>query len=279
MAKTILTTIIVLVILAAVVILLNNVQLVEPNPSPSPTVSATPTTAPITGNIRVFSPIANEEVGLPLVIKGEARTFERAFSYRILDSRGNIVLEKHTMSSGQIDPPEFDPFEVSTNYPDPKTATGFVEVFEYSAKDGSEINNVTVPVKFITVSSRTVRLFFGNRVKDPQILNCDVTYAASRRIAQTTTPMRASLDELLMGTTRGEGQEGFFSNIPTGAKLKSVSVSGTTAKVVFESGTLPHVGLCADQMTESQITNTAKQFGGVTKVEIYQGAELWEPQP
>ncbi len=52
------------------------------------------------------------------------------------------------MTTGTADLPAFRPSEVTINCPDPKTASGFVEVFEVSAKDGSEISKVIVPVRF-----------------------------------------------------------------------------------------------------------------------------------
>src|SRR3989344_5534343 len=97
---------------------------VLPTPMVTPTTSASPQG---TGNIHVFSPQPNNSVGLPLVIKGEARVFEGTFAYRIIDSNDAILLEDHGMTSGQHDIGEFDPFEVSVNYPAPKGKTGRVE--------------------------------------------------------------------------------------------------------------------------------------------------------
>lgn len=98
-------------------------------------------------NIVVTKPNKNDSVGIPLIIEGKARVFESTFSYRIKDSKGNIIYESHAMSNAP-DAGLFGNFRLTVVYPKPQTATGFVEVFEYSAKDGSEINKVIVPVKF-----------------------------------------------------------------------------------------------------------------------------------
>jgi len=149
MGKTILIGIVLLAVLVGIAVLLDNIPAkVSPTPAISTTQSVSATPEETAGNIRVFSPQAGDEVGLPIVIKGEARTFEAAFSYRIKNSDGNVLVEGHSMTTGTEDYPAFRPFEVTVNYPDPKTTSGSVEVFEYSAKDGSEINKVIVPVKF-----------------------------------------------------------------------------------------------------------------------------------
>ena len=151
MSKIIITSIVILVVVAGLFIVFDNVELSKPTPSPEATqeVSPTPEDFGTTGNINVFRPVPDEEVGLPLTIMGEARTFEATFAYRIKNSKGTVLLEGHSMTTGTDDYPAFRPFEVTVNYPDPKTASGSVEVFEYSAKDGSEINKVIVPVNFI----------------------------------------------------------------------------------------------------------------------------------
>lgn len=100
-----------------------------------------------TENIRVFSPQPNDIASLPLVIKGEARVFESTFNYRLRDEDGSVLVESFGMTDAP-DVGQFGPFEVSVRYPTPKGRKGMLEVFEYSAKDGSEINMVRIPVRF-----------------------------------------------------------------------------------------------------------------------------------
>ena len=227
MAKFILTVIVVLVIVAGLAIVLNDIKIAH-SPSPTVTVSKTPTSTPaLTGSsIHVFSPQPNDEVGLPLIIKGEARTFEAAFSYRIRNSRGAVLVEGHGMATN---------FEVSVNYPDPKTASGSVEVFESSAKDGSEINKVIVPVVFKNIEAMEVKLY----------LNLDAPIAT--RIPKTDTPVRATLDVLLM-------------QIGGSVKINSVNLKSGVLTVDLTAA--------ADTTVKSQITKTAMQFSSVKSVII-----------
>src|SRR3989338_634306 len=99
------------------------------------------------GNIIVKMPFDGQDVGNPLTIKGEGRVFESVFQYRIKDSDGNIVFQDHAMTDAP-DIGQFGPFELTVYYPKPKTRTGTVEVFAYSAKDGSEIEMVRIQVRF-----------------------------------------------------------------------------------------------------------------------------------
>ncbi len=251
MAKTILTVIIVVVVLGGIVILLNNVKISPPAASQSPTVSVVPTSTPeeTVGNIHVFSPKPGDEIGLPVIIQGEARTFERHFSYRVINAKGTVLVEGAAMSSGKVDIGQFDPFTVSVNYPDPKTASGSIEVFEYSARDGSEINNVIVPVMFEkNPAAVSVKLYFVG-----------LTTPLTRRIAKSDTPIRAALDELFKGVYKTENPTGAItSSIPAGTVINSVSL---------KSGVLTiDLSATMNAAAQTQITKTAQQFASVTSV-------------
>jgi len=99
-------------------------------------------------NIQVTEPTPNAEIGLPLIIKGQARVFENQFNYRLKDSDGSILAEGTAHAIAPIDSGRFGEFTITANYPTPKGTTGTVEVFDYSAKDGSEIDKVVIPIRF-----------------------------------------------------------------------------------------------------------------------------------
>ncbi|MEK7097589.1 MAG: Gmad2 immunoglobulin-like domain-containing protein, partial [Patescibacteria group bacterium] len=163
-------------------------------------------------NIKVYSPEPGDSVGLPLIIRGEARVFENTFSYRIIDADGTIIYENNAMANSP-DMEIYGQFEVSANYPKPKGAAGTVEVFEYSAKDGSEINKVTVPVQFENVASLKVKVFFSNNKQDPGAMQCNKVYPVERRIPVTLAVAQATLKELLSGPDALEAKEGNFTSI------------------------------------------------------------------
>ncbi len=96
--------------------------------------------------ILVESPLPFETVGNPLRAKGTANTFEANFEYEVIEPEGRIV-DSHfvTATSGTGTRGTFDftsrPYEIS------REGLGALIVLERSAKDGSRINLVEIPVQ------------------------------------------------------------------------------------------------------------------------------------
>lgn len=91
--------------------------------------------------ILVEAPLPGDEASSPLRISGTANTFEATFMVRILDAGGNRLAERFvTATSGSGTRGTFD---VSVPY-EGKAAT--LVAFEQSAKDGSEIHEVEIPL-------------------------------------------------------------------------------------------------------------------------------------
>lgn len=97
-------------------------------------------------NIEVLSPRSGDKIKSGFVVKGNARTFESNVAIRLYDSLGNVLIETFTLANAP-DVGQFGPFEKMINY-ETDSETGTLEVFQYSAKDGSQIDIVTVPVVF-----------------------------------------------------------------------------------------------------------------------------------
>lgn len=111
-----------------------------------------PVSAPVpiateSNNIKVIAPVPNEEITSPLVIKGEARTFEQAYAYRLSDESGAMIVEGFGTAHA-TDIGIFGPFESTLTFTKPQSRKGMLEVFQYSAKDGTEIDKVSIPVVF-----------------------------------------------------------------------------------------------------------------------------------
>ncbi len=103
-------------------------------------------------NIKVYSPTYNQTVQPTFTIKGEARVFENVFQYRVKDKNGKILVQNHAMANSP-DVGQYGPFEVKVVLPDTHSQIGTIEVFVYSAKDGSEEEMVTIPVGFYVVGN------------------------------------------------------------------------------------------------------------------------------
>jgi hypothetical protein len=96
--------------------------------------------------ILVEHPAPFEEVESPLRLRGTANTFEATFQITLVDWDGRIIHEQFaTATSGTGTRGTFDvtiPFTVDR-------AGGAVIVYELSAKDGSKINLIEIPVGLV----------------------------------------------------------------------------------------------------------------------------------
>jgi len=99
--------------------------------------------------VLVDAPTPFQEVMLPLRITGQARTFEANVRLTIRDSKGNTVVDTFT-TAHLPDVGKFGPYEFiippATLAPYRNTQVT-LELFEASAKDGSPLGVVTVPVR------------------------------------------------------------------------------------------------------------------------------------
>lgn len=100
----------------------------------------------LTPAILVESPLSFEEVSSPLRVTGTANTFEATFNYELTDTDGRIVDENFvTATSGTGTRGTFD--FTTAEFTVPFDGIGSLIVFELSAKDGSRINLMAIPLK------------------------------------------------------------------------------------------------------------------------------------
>lgn len=217
------------------------------------------------GNIVVHEPDANDAVSLPLVIEGEARVFENTFNYRLLDENGDVLVERYAMTDA-TDAGQFGAFEERISYPQPSGDTGTLEVFVYSAMDGSEADKITIPVKFADVASMTVKTFFTTEATAD---DCSLVTAVERRIPKTSAVGSAAIEQLLAGPTSDEVEQGFGTSINTGVTMKRLVIEDGVATVEFDETLEAGVGgSCKVMAIRAQIEETLKQFPTVESVVI-----------
>ncbi|MBU1146531.1 GerMN domain-containing protein [Patescibacteria group bacterium] len=115
----------------------------------------------------------------------------------------------------------------------------------------------------------TVKVFFGNSIFDPEILDCSKNFAVERTIPKTTAVAYAALEELLGGPTEDEKAEGYFTSINPDVKIQSLIVVNGIANVDFNEQLEYQVGgSCRVTAIASEIKETLKQFSTVTDVVI-----------
>lgn len=96
--------------------------------------------------IAIRQPQPHDLVDIPVSICGLGTGFEGVIQVRVRDGNGNTLAEQHVQAGGMGIWGNFHVgLDLATR---PATAWGTVEGFEYSARDGSEINMVQVPVVF-----------------------------------------------------------------------------------------------------------------------------------
>jgi len=94
---------------------------------------------------RVFEPAEGAVVGTTFSVRGEARVFEAAFSYSLED--GHNILAEGRVMAGQ-GAPEWGKFDFTVTFEAATSPSGILIIYELSAKDGSPVNVLQLPVKF-----------------------------------------------------------------------------------------------------------------------------------
>ena len=99
----------------------------------------------MTPAILVESPALGDTVTSPVHITGSANTFEATFVVELLDANGQVVAEKQVMATSGTG--TRGTFAVDVPFTVDQAGNGTLKVFEQSAKDGSPINAVDIPIK------------------------------------------------------------------------------------------------------------------------------------
>lgn len=117
----------------------NQSQIATPTPASLPN-----TSAKSDKNIIVSSPLDNQSVSVPFNVAGKARVFENQFNYRVLDQAENIMVEGTVMVNA-ADAESYGNYLFTVSGISIKGKVT-LEVFDYSAKDGSIIDKVSIPL-------------------------------------------------------------------------------------------------------------------------------------
>ncbi|MCF6138676.1 Gmad2 immunoglobulin-like domain-containing protein [Pseudalkalibacillus berkeleyi] len=93
---------------------------------------------------KIESPRPNEMVSREFLFKGKARVFEASFQYELKDGE-NVIESDFLMASEGA--PAWGDFEKTISVPESVSDQLVLKVFVESAKDGSEINIIEIPLK------------------------------------------------------------------------------------------------------------------------------------
>jgi len=217
------------------------------------------------GNIVVMEPKANSVVEETFQVSGSARVFENQLNYKLLDDTGKIIDSGNVMANAN-EPSEFGEFEFKIDFVSPG-GNGILEVFDYSAKDGSEIDKATIPVKF-GQKQIVLKAFFANNKLDPEV-SCVEVFPVERTINYRIDVARASIEELLKGTTAKEMESSYSTSINKDVVINSLSLDNGVARIDFNKQLEANIGgSCRVSLIRAQIEKTLLQFDTIQKVII-----------
>lgn len=174
--------------------------------------------------------LPNSFLANPFYFHGTSTAFESTMSWKLVQDEGKILAQGFMM----VDSPDMGipgPFRVEAYYSGiPSSASGTLIVYEASAKDGSPIHEVKIPVTLETKTTE-VSVFWSNAVKDPGMLDCSKvhSFAKHRVVAGVNKPLIA-MHELLKGPMNAELELGYSTNIPPGTRMP---------KILYEEGKRP----------------------------------------
>jgi hypothetical protein len=241
-----------------------------PSPTSTPTQSLTVSPTPPQKEIELYLPApTDKKIGTKFVIYGKGRGFESQINYRISDAKdGRELLLGYLMINAEMGKFGYFYKEIDLKKELKNLPTAIIlSVFEFSAKDGSEINKTSLELE-VDSNSTAVFAYFNNNNLDPEI-SCNKTFAVARLVPKTQSTLKAAMEELLKGPTAAEAKLGFGTSINPGVTINSVKVSGNTATIDFSPKLEEGVGgSCRVAAIRSQITNTAKQFSNIKNVII-----------
>jgi|GEM_PF-1285968 len=98
-------------------------------------------------NIIVSAPTSGQQLTSPFKVEGRARVFENQVNIRVKNKSGQVLITEKTLAKAP-EAGQWGDFSISIGYQFFTTKEGVVEVYATSAKDGSEQDLVSIPVKF-----------------------------------------------------------------------------------------------------------------------------------
>lgn len=94
----------------------------------------------------ITHPTPNQVIGVPLFVKGSAMVYEGTVNVRVMDDKGNLLVEDYTTATAGA--PERGEFEIGLKFDPPSQGSGLVEAFWTNPRDGSILDKVSVPVQW-----------------------------------------------------------------------------------------------------------------------------------
>ena len=105
--------------------------------------------------LEIISPLPYQGIKSPIEVTGKSNFNEANTRIRIKDKNGKILADTFSTAQGWID--RLYPFSSDVFYQQPSSKEGIIEIFEESAKDGSEIKKIIIPVFFENYTGESLK--------------------------------------------------------------------------------------------------------------------------
>ncbi|MFZ5559237.1 MAG: Gmad2 immunoglobulin-like domain-containing protein [Patescibacteria group bacterium] len=241
---------------------------------------------PKEGLIQIESPMANETISSPLIIKGKARGFwffEASFPIKLVDEKGDLIKQHYAQAKGDWMTEDFVPFEANLTFSVPNIQKGFL-VFEKDNPSGLPENADELKMPVLFKQGREINLYYYNPDLDKDengnvLCSRNGLVAVKRTIPITQTPIQDTIKLLLKGElTQEEKNNSITTEYPLeGFSLKAASFKSGVLTLTFNDPNNKTVGgSCRVGVLWFQIEATAKQFSGVQQVRFLP-EELFQP--
>lgn len=222
-------------------------------------------------NIVVYAPPVRALITSPFTVSGIARVFESAVSLKVLNAKQQTVWTGYVTANAP-DMGAYGGFSATVDLAGAEVNVGErvqLEVYQSSAKDGSEIDKVVVPMELANIQpTKIVEVYFGAVGRGSEE-DCTKVFAVERHVPSTEALARTAVEQLIQGPTLRERQEGYFSSLPPGVAIQRLVIEDGVAQVDFSKSLEQGVGgSCRVTAISSQIKKTLLQFSSVKSVII-----------
>ena len=221
-------------------------------------------------NIVVYAPPPRALISSPFSLSGIARVFESNVSLKVVNTNNQTIWTGYVTANAP-DMGAYGGFTATVDLSGTEVAAGErvrLEGYQSSAKDGSEIDKVIVPLQVEVIQpTKVVEAYFGQVGKSED--DCVSVFPVERHVPETKTLGRVALEQLVQGPTLRERQEGYFTSLPPGVEIERLAIADGVAQAEFTETLEWGVGgSCRVLAIRSQIEKTLKQFPSVKEVII-----------
>lgn len=228
-----------------------------------------------TQEIVVYSPSPNQVVDGYIKIEGKARGywfFEGDFPVEVINERGDVLATHYVQAVGDWMTKDFVPFKGEIKFIVREEGKGYLILRRNNPSgEPSFDKEFRVPIYLKRTETVKVKVFFCNSKLNPEALDCSLVFPVEREIVKGSREELISntILELLKGPTEEEREDGYFSEINPGVRLKSISVENGIALIDFDEQFLYGFGgSCRVSAIKAQIERTLKQFDGIREVVV-----------